>query len=108
MELTGLALNLRVLVRRLGPLHTGQQLERPRDVKAGSRTDYERALCARPESHLHRALLSRPRERRLPYGEWRCVIGLVLVFFAFVTKIGQEEQLMMQTFPEAILPTASA
>ena len=33
-------------------------------------------------------------------GEWRCVIGLVLVVFAFATKIRQEEKVMMQAFPD--------
>ncbi len=33
-------------------------------------------------------------------GEWRCVIGLVLVVFAFVTKIHQEEPVMLQAFPD--------
>jgi protein-S-isoprenylcysteine O-methyltransferase Ste14 len=34
-------------------------------------------------------------------GEWQCIIGLVLVIFAFVTKIHQEEPIMLQAFPDA-------
>lgn len=37
----------------------------------------------------------------LAIGEWRCAIGLVLVAFAFVTKIRQEEPVMLQAFPDA-------
>jgi protein-S-isoprenylcysteine O-methyltransferase Ste14 len=37
----------------------------------------------------------------LAVGEWRGVAALALVLIAFLVKIGQEEQLMMQTFPEA-------
>jgi protein-S-isoprenylcysteine O-methyltransferase Ste14 len=34
-------------------------------------------------------------------GEWRCVLGIVLIALAFAIKIGQEEKLMLQTFPQA-------
>ncbi len=34
-------------------------------------------------------------------GEWRCIIGIVLVVFAFVTKIRQEEPVMLRAFPDA-------
>jgi protein-S-isoprenylcysteine O-methyltransferase Ste14 len=34
-------------------------------------------------------------------GEWRCVLGVAIIVFAFLVKMSQEERLMMQTFPEA-------
>jgi protein-S-isoprenylcysteine O-methyltransferase Ste14 len=37
----------------------------------------------------------------MAYGEWRCVVGLVMVALAFAVKIGQEERLMLETFPQA-------
>jgi protein-S-isoprenylcysteine O-methyltransferase Ste14 len=36
----------------------------------------------------------------LAIGEWRCAIGIVLVVVAFVTKIRQEEPVMLQAFPD--------
>jgi protein-S-isoprenylcysteine O-methyltransferase Ste14 len=36
----------------------------------------------------------------LAIGEWKCVVGLPLIVFAFLTKIRQEESLMMQAFPD--------
>ena len=36
----------------------------------------------------------------LAIGEWKCIIGLPLIVLAFITKIRQEESLMMQAFPE--------
>ena len=37
----------------------------------------------------------------LARGEWRCVLGAVLILVTFLVKMGQEERLMMQTFPQA-------
>jgi protein-S-isoprenylcysteine O-methyltransferase Ste14 len=37
----------------------------------------------------------------LAIGEWRCLLGLALLAIVFIAKIGQEEKLMLQTFPEA-------
>ena len=37
----------------------------------------------------------------LAYGEWRCILGVLILFVAFMGKMGQEEQLMMQTFPQS-------
>jgi protein-S-isoprenylcysteine O-methyltransferase Ste14 len=34
-------------------------------------------------------------------GEWRHVLGFVIVLFGMMAKMSQEERLMMQTFPEA-------
>lgn len=37
----------------------------------------------------------------LARGEARCLLGIVLIVFAFLVKMSQEELLMMQAFPEA-------
>lgn len=37
----------------------------------------------------------------LAMGEWRCLLGFALIVLVFAAKIGQEEKLMMQTFPDA-------
>ena len=37
----------------------------------------------------------------LAIGEWKCIIGVPLIVLAFITKIRQEESMMMQAFPEA-------
>lgn len=37
----------------------------------------------------------------LAMAEWRCLLGFALIALAFAAKIGQEEKLMMQTFPDA-------
>lgn len=34
-------------------------------------------------------------------GQWRCIVGTIIILLAFTIKIGQEEFLMMQTFPDA-------
>lgn len=39
-------------------------------------------------------------DAKLAIGEWRCVIGLFLLAFAFVLKIRQEESVMLQAFPD--------
>jgi len=35
----------------------------------------------------------------LATGEWRCVLGMLLLALAFLVKMSQEERLMIQTFP---------
>lgn len=37
----------------------------------------------------------------LAMAEWRCLLGFALIALVFAAKIGQEERLMLQTFPEA-------
>jgi len=34
-------------------------------------------------------------------GEWRCVVAIVVILLALMVKMGQEEKLMLQTFPLA-------
>lgn len=36
----------------------------------------------------------------LAIGEWRCVLGLVIILLALTVKMSQEERLMMETFPQ--------
>ncbi len=40
----------------------------------------------------------------LAIGEWKCLLGLVIIFLGLLSKIGEEERLMMATFPEAYPP----
>jgi len=37
----------------------------------------------------------------LAEGEWRCLVGFLLILLAFLVKMSQEERLMMETFPQA-------
>lgn len=37
----------------------------------------------------------------LAIGEWRALLGFLLIFVYFAAKISREERLMMQTFPDA-------
>jgi len=37
----------------------------------------------------------------LAIGEWRCVLGLIIILLALLVKMSQEERLMMETFPQA-------
>ncbi len=33
-------------------------------------------------------------------GEWRSIVGALVICFALMVKMSQEERLMMQTFPQ--------
>jgi protein-S-isoprenylcysteine O-methyltransferase Ste14 len=37
----------------------------------------------------------------LAIGEWRCIVGLIVVSLGLALKVTQEERLMVATFPEA-------
>jgi protein-S-isoprenylcysteine O-methyltransferase Ste14 len=37
----------------------------------------------------------------LAIGEWRCVLGMVVIVIMLLVKMSQEERLMMETFPDA-------
>jgi protein-S-isoprenylcysteine O-methyltransferase Ste14 len=37
----------------------------------------------------------------LAVGEWRCILGLIIIVLMFLVKMSQEERLMMETFPAA-------
>ena len=50
---------------------------------------------------IYTGLLLAATGTALAHGEWRCVLGIALIVLAFAIKIGQEEKLMLQTFPHA-------
>jgi protein-S-isoprenylcysteine O-methyltransferase Ste14 len=50
---------------------------------------------------IYTGLLTACMGSAIAYGEWRCLVGLVMVTLAFAVKIGQEERLMLETFPQA-------
>jgi protein-S-isoprenylcysteine O-methyltransferase Ste14 len=56
------------------------------------------ALARHP---IYTGLLLAAAGTALARGEWRCILGIVLIALAFAVKIGQEEKLMLQTFPQA-------
>jgi protein-S-isoprenylcysteine O-methyltransferase Ste14 len=56
------------------------------------------ALARHP---IYTGLLLAAAGTGLARGEWRCILGVVLIALAFAVKIGQEEKLMLQTFPHA-------
>jgi protein-S-isoprenylcysteine O-methyltransferase Ste14 len=56
------------------------------------------ALARHP---IYTGLLLAAAGTALARGEWRCILGIVLIALAFAIKIGQEEKLMTQTFPHA-------
>ena len=56
------------------------------------------ALARHP---IYTGLLLASLGTMLAGGEWRCVVGIVLVAVAFAIKMSQEELLMMETFPHA-------
>ncbi len=56
------------------------------------------ALARHP---IYTGLLMAAAGTALARGEWRCILGIVLIALAFAIKIGQEEKLMLQTFPHA-------
>jgi protein-S-isoprenylcysteine O-methyltransferase Ste14 len=50
---------------------------------------------------IYSGLLLASAGTALAHGEWRCIVGIALIVLAFMIKIGQEEKLMLQTFPHA-------
>ncbi len=50
---------------------------------------------------IYTGLLTAVVGTALAKGEWRCALGFVLILIAILVKMGQEEQLMMQTFPQS-------
>ena len=50
---------------------------------------------------IYTGLLAACLGTAIAYGEWRCLVGLVMVTLALAVKIGQEERLMLDTFPQA-------
>lgn len=56
------------------------------------------ALARHP---IYTGLLLASAGTALAIGEWRCILGFVLILVAFTVKMSQEERLMMETFPSA-------
>lgn len=50
---------------------------------------------------IYAGLLLAAAGTTLAHGEWCCILGLALIALAFAVKIGQEEKLMLETFPHA-------
>jgi len=50
---------------------------------------------------IYTGLLLAAAGTALAIGQWRSIAGFALLFAAFLVKMSAEEQLMMQTFPEA-------
>ena len=50
---------------------------------------------------IYTGLLAASIGTAIGYGECRCLVGLVLIALGFAVKIGQEERLMLETFPQA-------
>lgn len=50
---------------------------------------------------IYTGLLLAAAGTALARGEWRCILGIALISLAFAVKIGQEEKLMLLTFPHA-------
>jgi protein-S-isoprenylcysteine O-methyltransferase Ste14 len=69
-------------------------------VKAGHElvTSGPYALARHP---IYTGLMAAIAGSALVGGEWRCALGALIILFAFLVKMSQEERLMMQTFPEA-------
>lgn len=55
------------------------------------------ALARHP---IYSGLLTAAAGTALAVGKWRAIFGLAFLLFAFALKMGKEEQLMMQTFPD--------
>lgn len=50
---------------------------------------------------IYSGLLLAATGTALAGGEWRCIVGMALVAFAFAIKMRDEERLMIETFPHA-------
>lgn len=49
---------------------------------------------------IYTGILSGAIGTGLAVAEWRCLLGFALIALTFAAKIGQEEKLMLQTFPK--------
>ncbi len=101
LHLTGFILTLAgVLFACWARLTLGANWSGRPSVKAGHELIVKGpyALARHP---IYTGLLLAVAGTALAVGEWRAVLGFLLILTAFVTKIRQEERLMMQTFPDA-------
>lgn len=101
LEVAGLALTIAGCAFAIwARLALGSNWSGRASVKAGHelivRGPY--ALARHP---IYTGLLLASAGTALAMAEWRCLLGLVLLAVVFTAKIGQEERLMLQTFPEA-------
>jgi protein-S-isoprenylcysteine O-methyltransferase Ste14 len=55
------------------------------------------ALARHP---IYTGLLLAVAGTALAMGEWRCLLGAVVILFALLVKMSQEERLMIETFPQ--------
>lgn len=98
---TGLALTLvGCLFATWARLTLGSNWSGRATVKAGHElvVSGPYALARHP---IYTGLLLAAGGTGLAHGEWRCILGIVLLGLAFAIKIAQEEKLMLQTFPLA-------
>jgi protein-S-isoprenylcysteine O-methyltransferase Ste14 len=49
---------------------------------------------------IYRGLLLAALGTGITIGEARCILGFALLILAFVAKVGQEERLMLEVFPQ--------
>jgi protein-S-isoprenylcysteine O-methyltransferase Ste14 len=50
---------------------------------------------------IYTGLITAATGTALAVGQWRCVLGVVLITAAFLSKIHQEEPVMLEAFPDA-------
>lgn len=69
-------------------------------VKAGHElvTEGPYSLARHP---IYTGLLTAVAGTSLVIGEWRSIVGIIVIFIALAAKISQEERLMLQEFPDA-------
>jgi protein-S-isoprenylcysteine O-methyltransferase Ste14 len=99
-DLTGLALTIAgCLFAIWARLTLGRNWSARATVKAGHElvTSGPYALARHP---IYTGLMVAVFGTALAQGEWRCILAIVVILLAFLVKMGQEERLMMQTFPE--------
>jgi len=101
MALTGLALTVGgCLFAIWARLRLGSNWSSQATVKAGHEliTSGPYAVARHP---IYTGLMVAVVGTALAGGEWRCVLAVIVILLALMVKMGQEERLMMQTFPEA-------
>ena len=101
LELVGLALTIVGCALAIWARITlGSNWSGRATVKAGHEL-IQRGPYALARHPIYTGLLLASVGTAVTMAEWRCVLGLVLIAILFIAKIGQEEKLMLQAFPEA-------
>jgi protein-S-isoprenylcysteine O-methyltransferase Ste14 len=101
LEMTGLAVTAAgCLFAIWARLTLGSNWSAQATVKAGHElvTTGPYALARHP---IYTGIVAAAAGSALAIGETRCVLGLLLIVMSLMIKMSQEEQLMMQTFPDA-------